>query len=114
VEPAALLSALACNAMSDAYDTVELRPSWLGCSLLAIGLLVLVAVSLPFLIRNFRLQGFFFVLVLLFPVASLLGTLCGVMAVRRSGARSLAGVALLANLTVLGSCVAAVVITILR
>ncbi|HVS62169.1 MAG TPA: hypothetical protein VMT85_01570 [Thermoanaerobaculia bacterium] len=100
--------------MSDAYDTVELKPSWLGCSLISIGLLVLFAVSLPFLIRSFRLQEFFFEALLLFPVASLLGTLCGWMAVRRTGARSLAGIALLANLTVFGSCVAAVVITILR
>jgi hypothetical protein len=99
--------------MSDAYDTVDFKPSWLGCSLASTGFLVLYAVSLPFLLGTFRLQMHLLEALLLFPVLSLLGSFCALMAVRRSGARSVAGIVLIANLTVFASCVAAVVITIL-
>lgn len=100
--------------MSDAYDTVEFKPSWLGCSLVSIGLLVLLSVALPLLIRSFQLQRYYGLLLLFVPVFSLLGTLSGVMAVRRSEARSLAGISLVINATVFGSCVAVVLFFLLR
>ncbi|HVS14717.1 MAG TPA: hypothetical protein VMV46_12385 [Thermoanaerobaculia bacterium] len=102
--------------MSDAYDTVELRPSWLGCSLLSFGGLVLFAVALPLLIRTTGWEAFRWIRVaaLVIPGASLLGTVSGAIALRRGANRSLAGLALILNFAVFASCVAAVAITILR
>jgi hypothetical protein len=101
--------------MSDAYDTVELKPSWLGCSLLSFGGLVLFAVALPLLIWRVRVDFYWIrMAALLIPVASLVGTVAGVVALRRSSSRSLAGIALALNFAVFASCVAAVVFTVLR
>lgn len=99
--------------MSDAYDTVEFKPSWLGCSLLAIALLVLIGVALPFVIGS-RFRSHFWELLVLFPLLSLLGTFTGIMALRRSSSRSLAGVVLIANATVLGSCLVALLFVLVR
>jgi hypothetical protein len=104
--------------MSDAYDTVELRPSWLGCSLLSFGGLVLFAVALPLLIRTVGVPPgglpWIAVAALLLPMVSLIGTVSGIVALRRGSNRSLAGIALVLNLAVFASCVAAVVLTLLR
>lgn len=98
-----------------AYDTIELRPSWGGLSVLAFGILV-AFVSFVALAARVVL-GFHFwsvVLWIVLPAVSLFGSACGAVGLVRGGRtkhqRSPTAVAgLLLNGTVFLSCVAALV-----
>lgn len=99
-----------------AYDTIRLRLSWNAISCLAFLAIVVFLTSLPLLVRAYR--GFHFwawVLWIVLPLLSLIGTFAGVVAVttgRRSapGARqSLSALALVLNATIFLCCVAAII-----
>jgi hypothetical protein len=93
--------------VTDAYENVEVRVGWGGCSLLLLALIVAVALTLPLLITRVRLEWVRAVF-LLVPLGALGGVIAGVVGLRRSARRSLALLGLVLNGAVLAAIVVAV------
>ena len=88
-----------------AYDTIDLRPSWGGASLLSFVATLLFLVFVGSVARVYR--GFHFwsaVLWLVLPTLAILGCLFALQGLRRRGRRTSTVVGLVLNGTVLGSC----------
>ena len=100
--------------MTDAYDNVEVRVGWGGCSLLLLGLIVAVAVTLPLLItRGVRLEWVRLVF-LLVPLGALAGVVSASLGLRRRGRRSVALLGLALNGAVLAAIAVAVTWAVVR
>lgn len=82
--------------MADAYDGIELRISWSGCSLALFGVIVAILIVLPYMIVSLRTTGWFGIAAALLFSAAAFGTVAGVVSLRRRGASlfGIAGVAL--------------------
>lgn len=95
-----------------AYDVVEVRWSWGGSALLTFGLLAAFLAAVAFLARAYR--GFHFwavVVVIVVPLVSLVGTVLGLVGLRRASGRSAALWGVILNLATFASCIAAFVLS---
>jgi hypothetical protein len=99
--------------LSDPYQPIELRPTAAGCSALLFAVPVLYALAAPLLVREW---GFAVIRVglLILPLASLLGLVAGIIAMRRRDRGLFVLVITALNGALFLSCVAAVVLVILR
>lgn len=98
--------------MSDPYDPIELRPTAAGCSALFFALPVVYTVIAPLMVRAWGFRVVRYGLLLL-PIASLAGLIAGLVAMRR-GRTAFVLVVTALNAAIFLSCVAAVVLVILR
>ena len=99
--------------MTDAYDNVEVRVGWGGCSLLLLALIVAVAVTLPLLITRVGLEWVRLVF-LLVPLGAIAGVVSASLGLRRGGRRSLAVLGLALNGAVLAAIAVAVTWAVVR
>jgi hypothetical protein len=98
--------------VADAYDDIEMRVGWGGCSLFLLALSVAVAVTLPWLIvRGIEWVRIAFLLV---PGGALAGMAAGALGMRRGSRRGFAMIGLVLNATVVVSIVVAIAWAILR
>lgn len=99
--------------MSDPYDPIDLRPTAAGCSAILFALPVLYAAVAPWVVRAWGFRAIRLGL-LIFPLASLAGMVIGLIAMRRHGKTSFLLIITTLNAAVFLSCVAAVVLVVLR
>jgi hypothetical protein len=101
------------STVTDAYDDVEVRVGWGGCSLLLLALIVAVAVTLPLLITRVGLEWVRLVF-LLVPAGALAGVAAGAVGLRRGGRRGLALLGLVLNGAVIAAIAVAVTWAVVR
>jgi hypothetical protein len=102
------------STVTDAYDDVEVRVGWGGCSLLLLALIVAVAVTLPLLITRGVGREWVRLVFLLVPAGALAGVAAGAVGLRRRGRRGLALLGLVLNGAVIAAIAVAVTWAVVR
>jgi hypothetical protein len=93
--------------VADAYDDIEVRVGWGGCSLFLLAAIVAVAVTLPLLIMRVETEWVRLVF-LVVPAGALAGIVAGALGLRRRSQRGLALLGLVLNGTVLAAIAVAI------
>lgn len=99
--------------MADAYDDIEVRVGWGGCSLFLLAAIVAVAVTLPLLIMRVQTEWVRLTF-LIVPAGALAGMAAGILGMRRSAHRGVALLGLVLNGTVLAAIAVAIAWAVFR